>query len=216
MGSVEQRMFGAIARRLTNDGLKNVVFAAAESQPPIDLLQELGTISRCIEKANELISGPDNDSNAGIKNTKGILSKHGLNQIPNPFIETSNQQPMLRSLLNVIDVGNTEISDDEVKRTYKDPNKINNGNPLSVFRWYLYDGVGRMVAIHLGISNDDKGQERDGDWIGCALTEAAVALAKEGDRGAQGVVKDMINMGFIAKGWLLTDQLVEQAQAIET
>ncbi|KKR66994.1 MAG: hypothetical protein UU09_C0042G0007 [Microgenomates group bacterium GW2011_GWA2_40_6] len=214
MGSVKERMFEAIARRLTNDGLKDAVLAAAESRPPIDLHQELETISLCIEKVNELILGSDDDNNAGIKNTKRILSEHGFNQIPNPFIETSNQRSMLRSLLNVIDVGNTEISNDEEKRTYMDPKKINNGNPLSIFRWYLYDGVGRMMAIHLGISNDDKGQEREGDWIGCALTEAAVALAEEGDRDAQGVVKDMINMGFIAKGWLLTDQLVERAQEV--
>ena len=55
MGSVKERMFEAIARRLTNDGLKDAVLAAAESRPPIDLHQELETISLCIEKVNELI-----------------------------------------------------------------------------------------------------------------------------------------------------------------
>ena len=94
----------------------------------------------------------------------------------------------------------------------------NNPRPWlrSIFRWYLYDGVGRMVAIHLGISNSDKGQERDGDWIACAITEAAVNLAEKGDPNAQEVVKNMLDMGFIAKGWLLTDQLVERAEILKS
>ena len=98
---------------------------------------------------------------------------------------------------------------------YWRPKKIKEGDPLSVFQWYLYDGIGRMIAVHLGISNDNKNQERCGDWIACALTEAAVVLAEEGDQDAQRVVRSMLDIEFIAEGWLLTDQLIERAKAFK-
>jgi len=73
-----------------------------------------------------------------------------------------------------------------------------------------------MVAIHLGVSNDNKEKEQEiaGDWFGCALTEAAIVLAEEGDKDAKGVVKNMLDMGFIASGWIISDQAVNRAKAL--
>lgn len=212
MSSLENKMFKAIAGRLTNDGLQKAVSTAVEGLPLTNLHQELKTVSQCIEQANCLISSPDNIKRdfAGITNTQRILDQHGLSQIPNPFVSTDNPRPWLRSLIQTIKVGNTEVG-----TVYKSPEKINEGDPLSVFRWYLYDGVGRMVAIHLGISENDKEQEKAGDWIGCAITEAAVALAEKGDLNAKSVVSNMLGMGFIASGWLLTNQLVDRARVLK-
>ncbi len=208
MVTTENKTFEAVARHLTNDGLKRVVYVATEKGTPIDLTKELATISRCVERANDLISNPDDTDCdlAGIVNTRRVLGDHGLNYIPNLLGTVENPRELLGSLLKTISVGNTETG-----ITYRAPEKIKNGDPLSVFHWYLYDGLGRMVAIYLGISNENKNQERDGDWIGCALTEAAVVLAEEGDRDAQGIVRNMLDMEFIAGGWLLTDQLVKRA-----
>lgn len=205
-------MFRAIARRLTNEDLQGVVFASTEDITKINLDQELGTIFRCVEKANDLISRSDNDDVdlAGVRNTRRILNDHAINNIPDYSQTTDNPKPFLRSLLETIEVGNTETG-----VTYRSPEKIQDGDPLSVFQWYLYDGYGRMTAIHLGISNTDKQQETDGDWISCSLTEAAVVLAEEGDRNAQKVVNNMIDMNFIAGGWFLTDQLVERAKILQ-
>ncbi|HCM82040.1 MAG: hypothetical protein UW22_C0069G0003 [Candidatus Gottesmanbacteria bacterium GW2011_GWB1_44_11c] len=158
------------------------------------------------------MSNPDDDDTdfAGIRNTRRLLKEQGLNDIPNPLEATDRPQPWIRSLLKTIEIGNIETG-----TTYRSPKKIKEGDPLSVFQWYLYDGIGRMIAVHLGISNDNKNQERCGDWIACALTEAAVVLAEEGDQDAQRVVRSMLDMEFIAEGWLLTDQLIERAKAFK-
>jgi hypothetical protein len=215
MGYEENALFGLIAKRLDNFGLRSAVSVAAEGLPSIDLHQELETLTRCINKANDLIQKPgDNGDYAGISNARRILNEHRLESIPVPFSTMEGSRAWLHSLRKIVEVGNTEISNSETKKTYKDPERIKVGNPLSVFRWYLYDGVGRMEAIHLEITNDDKRQETEGDWITCALSEAAVVLAEEGDQDARGVVKDMMDMGFIAKGWLLTDGVINRAQAI--
>jgi hypothetical protein len=211
MEDKERQLFGGIAKRLTDPDLRNAFSVAAEGLSSIVLDKELKTISKCIKKANELVSTPNSIDNdfVGISNTKKILKEHNLDHIPNPFVFTDNPQPLLRSLLKTIEVGNSETGE---WKTYRSPKAINNGDPLSVFHWFLYDGVGRMTAIHLGISNDNKDQEREGDWISCALIEAVVKLAEEEDIEAREVVGNMLNIGFIAKGWLLTNQLVERAQ----
>jgi len=211
MVNAENQLFSGIARRLTDTDLRNAFSIAAKDLPLIILHKELKTISGCIKKVNELISTPNSiDIDfVGISNTQRILKEHNLDQTPNPFVFTDNSQPLLRSLLKTIKVGNIETG-----TTYRSPKEINDGDPLSVFHWYLYDGVGRMTAIQLGILNDNKDQEREGDWISCALAEAAVALAEEGDTEVKEVVRNMLDIGFIAKGWILTDQLVERAQSV--
>ncbi len=210
--SQERETFRIIARHLTNSGIARAVSEAVENSSGIDLDKELHTLSKCIDKANILINSWGNGDLHGVQNSWKILKEHGLNNIPSPFTDGQNPQKWLRSLAETIEVGNREAG--PAGDVYKDPQKILNGDPLSVFRWYLYDGCGRMVAIHLGISNEDKQQEQVGDWIGCALTEAAVVLAEEGDKGAKEVVKNMLDMGFIASGWILSDQVVERAKKL--
>lgn len=215
MSDLESKTFEIIARRLTSDtadGLRRAVYIATEEDTPINLHQELETLSCCIERANSFISNPDDTDEdlAGIRNSRRVLNQHGLNYIPNPLESIDNPEPWLQSFLKTIEVGNIETG-----TTYRAPEKIKNGDPLGVFQWYLYDGLGRMIAIHLGISNDDKSQEKEADWIGCALTEATVILAEEGNQGAQRVVRSMLDMKFIAGGWLLTDKLVERAKALD-
>ena len=213
MSSPEAKKFEAIAGRLTNDDLRKSISAVIEGLPSTSLDQEVETVFRCMKRATNLILYPEprDEDLAGIKNTRMILNQHHLNYLPNPHESTDNPRLWLRSLIETIKVVNAEAG-----TTYRSPEKINEGDPLSVFRWYLYDGVGRMVAIHLGISNSDKGQEKAGDWIACALTEAAVVLAESGDSKAQEVVSNMLSMGFIDKGWLLTDQLIKRAKDLNT
>lgn len=204
-------MFGTIAGHLTNDDLRNSVLGVIEGLTSTSLDQEVETISRCMERATHLMSCPKtvNEDLAGIRNTQSILNQHSLDYLPNPLESTDNPGLWLRSLVETIRAVNAEVG-----TTYRSPEKIKDGDPLSVFRWYLYDGLGRMVAIHLGISNSDNAQEKAGDWIACALAEAAVTLAEDGDSNARNVVNNIISMGFIKEGWLLTSRLVERAKGL--
>lgn len=210
----EGRKFQFIGRNLTNPDLSNAVLGATENSYNIDLHQELKTLSKCIQKANSLIQSRNMVGLNGIQHSRRILKQHGLVGIPSSFIETEKSQSWLNSLGETIKVGNREIK--PKGKVYKDPKEIQNGDPLNIFRWYLYDGYGRMVAIHLGISNKNnhKQQEHKGDWLACALTEAAVVLAEEGDEDAKEVVNNMLDMEFIAGGWILSDKIVGRAKAL--
>lgn len=213
MEHTQGEIFTFITNKLTDPGLRNAVSEIVEHQSPEVLDGELRTISRCIEETNQLIAQKQSDPALdGITNTRRILAEYDLEKIPNPF-ETAKGSPLwIGSLADIIRVANTETG-----TTYRSPEKINNGNPLSAFRWYLYDGIGRMIAIHiiptqLKISKEK--QKIDGDWIACGITEAAVKLAEEGNPETKNVVKDMVEMGFIDTGWYLSELLVQRARNI--
>jgi len=212
----EQKMFVAVANRLENRDVRRAFYLATQENDDINLPQELRVINRCFDKVNEIISSsnPINADFAGIRDTKMLLvgssaSPDNPGRLFNPLTKPESKKLWAEEIKAIIEVGNREIGP-----IYTDPAKINNGNPLSVFEWYLYDGAARMVAIHMGISNDNKKQEEAGDSIACALAEAAVILAEEGDSESQAVVENMLNMEFITKGWLLTDGLVERAKRV--
>jgi hypothetical protein len=128
--------------------------------------------------------------------------------IPNPFDE--GIRIWYPHLLDVIEVANKETG-----VVYRKPKDIRKGDDFSVFQWYFYDGVARMLAIRMGIPLQDKEgkklQEPESDWIACAFVEAVVVLAEKGDVDARETVQSMLNMNFIEKGWNFTDNIVERA-----
>lgn len=209
MSSPDQQLFGVIANRIEDPSLKSALFAASGSETPINLFQELETVHRCLDKVNELLLSKDTPEDfAGITNVRRILKEHGQRQgFPDIFTGNGSKRNLLLSLKRTIEVGNKETGS-----TYPHGTDIKNGDPLSVFQWFLYDGVGRMIAIHLGIPNDAaESQKDDGDWIACALTEAAVVLAEEGNLQAKAVVKNMLDMKFM-DGWILKNEVIERAR----
>jgi hypothetical protein len=206
----ERQVLDVIIPNLTHNKLRESFELVMGKMSSDELHQEVGTISGCIKRANELIASSEgNNEFNGIRNAKRVLGQYGVDKIPNPFVATTGSPSWMRSLVGVIRVGNKETG-----ITYRDPAKINKGNPLSVFRWYLYDGVGRMVAIRLGMEDDNIRQADEGEWITCAIAEAAIDLAHQGNSGAKKVVKDMVGMGFISKDWRLSAPLVKMAKAL--
>lgn len=207
MAGSNEQLFEGITKRLENPGLHEAFESVVKN--PDDMDRELETISRCVDRVNELINSPRDEDFEGINYTRVILGARGLNQLPSPFGDVEEPISWMRNVLSTVGVANVETGD-----VYRSPEEINEGNPLSVFRWYLYDGLGRMIAIRLGIPEERGRQLRKSDWIACAITEAAITLAEEGDSGAIDVVSDMVAMGFIDNGWRLTKPLVERGEKV--
>ncbi|HVZ12527.1 MAG TPA: hypothetical protein VG965_05865 [Patescibacteria group bacterium] len=216
----EQEAFTSIASGLQSPGVKEAFSSAAAGKGEINLPQELRVINRCFEKVNVMLASTDpiHRDFAGVRDTKILLQINNTTPaiLPNPFAGTDSRRTWIlnwsETLNETIKTGNEEIK--PAGTVYMDPSEINGGNPLSVFEWYLYDGAARMVAIHLGFQNKDQEQENAGDSIACALTEAAVVLAEEGDSEARDVVKNMLDMKFIVHDWAFAHELVVRAEKV--
>lgn len=205
--TAESHLFESIADRISNSHLKKAILFVAKDKSGTTLSREVGVLARSVLRTNNLIAHTSDPDLVGIKECRRITKEKGVAGFPLALSE--GDFPNFPSfLVKIIRIGNIEVGN-----VYKNPQKINEGDLLSVFRWYLYDGYARMIAAQIGVP-DGKLQQDESDWISCGFAEALVLLAESGDTDARKVVKNMVEMEFIGKEWLLSDKLVDRAEKV--
>jgi len=202
--------------RVINPTLKNSIINALFGKDGSIDKREFSFLDRGICRINKLLVLSEPQRHNDLIN---IYNKeHPLPALPMLFSWESSDDlyKWQRTLLRTIHTFNEEISDkDHPDRNYKDPSKINRGNPNDVFRFYLWDFYARWVAkmITSGQSISTTEEQNVSNIVCNALCEAAVVEAEEQVQEMKGVVKWLYGQKWYDTKYGFSNGLVARAKA---
>ena len=149
-------------RYLSDPVLIKAITTQGQSQGP----REVSLLSSVITTANNL-PRPIAD------HALTTLPKLGV--LPVPFVETGSQSFYWARLLarTLTSVGQ------ELGGNYTSPNKIENGDPFHVFRWFFIDTCARLTALHLFPGAPLAQEQANADVVADAYCEASVVQAEQ-------------------------------------